>query len=322
MISKLRRQSDKLPIGLAITIILILILGINILPNGLPNFSYAVGLDLSPAATYLNNINSLSYAQFLKFNQDGLYNIDNYITNKPNIVFVHGGRSGKPQDYKNFIEKYKGKYNLFAFSYKDNTPLEKITKSFRRNLNTLKNKYKILNKVAIVANSYGTIVVRKAILEDKRNLFKDMVIIQLVPLLGGSSCAMGLTNFNLALRLGMIKFFGDGASWHLSNTVDPLSSIQKSLFSQKSCKEFLNKIKRTHIIRVAKDPNSPEVTDFIQKVITTKKDREKFKNLYANGLIQAKSITTYDLSSANPHDDILNFYPAIKEVEKIINLNA
>jgi len=254
----------------------------------------------------------------------GLHKVgdDEFVESKPSIIFIHGARGGSPLDYEAYIKSYMGKYNMFVYSYNEKLSLGKISDNLAIEFREAKNSYKNLDKAAIVANSYGNLVVRKAVIDNNDNLFKNITMVQLVPTLGGSSETIGLYIFEPGIRALLIKCIGGGAGWHVATVLDPLGPTEEALFNKESCRKFLDGIQRTYILRVTDDPHSPGHIDTLQEMLTTKEDEEKFQHLYENGLAGASSIITYKFDTDNPHDYILESSKAIAEVERIVNDNT
>lgn len=241
------------------------------------------------------------------------YGLNHIDKKKKTLIFIHGAREGSPLDFELFYKKYGWQYNIFALSYDESFYIEKISSYNNLKISNLINK----NITPIViANSYGTVILRYAVLLNT-NIYKNINIINLVPLLGGSAGAFGLCKFPVYLRNKFIKWFGDGASIETSNNVDPLGDTIGYLFDTDNCIEFIRKIKTFWILKVDNDENSPEFINFWQKILTTKKERRLFLKYYTNGLLGA-NIKTFELNSKNPHDDSLISPLIMKYINNII----
>lgn len=230
----------------------------------------------------------------------GLHMIGDFVPGRQTVVFTHGAFGGSPDDYRLFIERFSNIYNVATFSYDERQPLPAIAAALAGDIAALRKERGISGGLMLVANSYGTIVLREAVIhqDTSAQLFKEDTVIEIVPIWGGSRKAIGGSS-RLAQGVVYIKdLLGDKASPNLAAACDPLGPIQGSLFNDGSCAAFRERTGRRLAIRVENDSHSPERVDDPEA-------KEKFLRLYNNGWQSTDVTVTYRVPGKSPHSEAL-----------------
>jgi hypothetical protein len=118
---------------------------------------------------------------------------------KPILLLLHGATDDPTEMMKIFAE-WRGRYNVFLYSYNYHQPIKKVASDLIREMKALRTKMECVQPpngpvrdVTVVTYSYSAIVFRMAVIvAEDRTLFSNISLIQLVPAAGGSAQARSM----------------------------------------------------------------------------------------------------------------------------------
>ncbi len=114
------------------------------------------------------------------------------ISGKPVLLLLHGA-TDDPTEMMEIAREWRGKYDVYLFTYNYHRRVQKVAADFVNELKRLKAEHRQGGGMTIVVYSYAAIVFREAVITaDDRTLFSDTSLIQLCPTAGGSFLARGL----------------------------------------------------------------------------------------------------------------------------------
>jgi hypothetical protein len=221
--------------------------------------------------------------------------------NKPVLLLLHGA-TDDPTEMMNIVREWRGKYNVFLYSYNYHNRVRKSAEDLTSEMKKLKSKNPFLGTVTVLVYSYSAIVFRGAvIMGDDRTLFQDASLIQLVPTAGGSFLALSM-NFPIVRSL---------VSWASPSSAaeNPYGSISKKLWDGDGNKKFYEVIKpqRIHTILLERDSHS----------LAGVKNKN-VQRRYKNGI--GPNVVVIPRSAGVTHDDLPNQPAALVYLRKMLEL--
>ncbi len=218
-----------------------------------------------------------------------------------NIVYVDGAKRDAITRKNPLLKKLKESSNVLVFEYDYSEKIDELSEELIQGIRdyTEQKRVKIFD---IITVSYGSVIFRNTVLKDNSKMFKDSNVIELVPLLGGSSYAINASRVNRQKCMGLLSKIGFKDFRGVSNVLDPTGNFQEELCNPKSLKKYFGSVRSGYIIQMEKDQNSPRP-----------KDLEEFKENYQRARGKNFIILDY-LGITDPHQEILSH---VNEIEKV-----
>jgi hypothetical protein len=277
------------------------------------------GIALASPSSEISPIISQASFAVQPSSEYGIQIFGDIIKDRTTVLFIHG-MDGDPDDFEEFLDKYSGKYNIALFSYDITLPLEEIAVRLREGWADLKTKKQLKGKTAVIAYSYGAIVLRRSVVSDLAS-FKGATIIQLAPPLGGSATAIQASTWygkGLLRSMDLIPWAKPATS--VAIAMDPLGPTQQFLFSQAACEVFNKNTGPKYTYLVEDDPyGDPNYNWLVGLLFIDDEDRDHYREQYQNGL-DGSSIQI--LPRNITHDNIVESPGVIEGIEKILDGNT
>ncbi len=108
---------------------------------------------------------------------------------KPALLLLHGA-TDDPTEMMEIVRAWRGKYNVFLYSYNYHARVQTVAAHLLRELKKLRAEKRADANLTVVVFSYSAIVFRTAVIQaNDPALFAGVSLVQLVPTAGGSSLA-------------------------------------------------------------------------------------------------------------------------------------
>ncbi|MGZ5508321.1 MAG: hypothetical protein ACXWKH_18265 [Limisphaerales bacterium] len=220
---------------------------------------------------------------------------------KPILLLLHGA-TDDPTEMMNIVREWRGKYNVFLYSYNYHNRAQKSAEDFTSEMKKLKSENPSPRMVTVLVYSYSAIVFRASvIMGHDRALFADVSLIQLVPTAGGSFLALSM-NFPVVRSL---------VSWASPSSAaeNPYGSFAKMLWDGAGNKKFYEVInpQRVHTILLEGDSHS-----------LAHVKNKNVQRRYKNGI--GTNVVVIPISAGATHDDFPNQPAALVYLRRMLEL--
>jgi hypothetical protein len=160
---------------------------------------------------------------------------------KPVLLLLHGA-TDDPTEMMRIFTEWKGRYNVFLYSYNYHQPIKKVASDLVREMKSLRTQIEAVQpqdgpveNVTVVTYSYSAIVFRMAvIMADDPALFANVSLVQLVPAAGGSALARSMWFPGIAALVSLAS--------KPSGAVNPYGPLARELWEGEGNRKFYEAI--------------------------------------------------------------------------------
>ncbi|MFH1416153.1 MAG: cyclic nucleotide-binding domain-containing protein [Elusimicrobiota bacterium] len=217
------------------------------------------------------------------------FTIDN---TKPTYILVHGASDYTPETMKHIVDTARALgVNIVEFSYYWLNPIDDISGKFNRELAAFIESKGIEN-VTIVLHSYGTNVIRNAVLNDESGLYRNASVVELTPTIGGNESAANTSGGFRQALMKIISALGFRDYSNVSAVQDYNGTIQTRLFSKEAVSEFAGKIAGLKQVFIRGDSFNPDANS-----------DARYQQLFNNGL--GDNVVYLAPTTDDPHMEVL-----------------
>jgi len=221
--------------------------------------------------------------------------------NKPVLLLLHGA-TDDPTEMMEIVRQWRGKYNVFLYSYNYHKRAQKSAEDLISEMKKLKSENPSLGPITVLVYSYSAIVFREAvIIGEDRSLFADASLIQLVPTAGGSFLALSM-NFPIVCSL---------VSWASPSSAaeNPYGSLAKTIWDGAGNKKFYEVIHPQRIRTILLEQDSHSLARVRNKNVQRR---------YKNGI--GTNVVVIPNSAGVTHDDLPNQPAALMYLRSMLEL--
>jgi len=186
---------------------------------------------------------------------------------KPVLLLLHGA-TDDPTEMMDIARQWRGKYDVFLYSYNFHQRVEKVGRDFVNEIKRLQSQNALAENATVIVFSYSAVVFREAVIATKDNsLFSGMSLIQLVPTAGGSHQAKWMC----------IPVFGPLAAWASkpSDAENPYGNVARKLWGGAGNAKFYQVIPRDRVFTILLEQDSHSLANAMSK---------RVRQRYLNGI--------------------------------------
>jgi hypothetical protein len=220
-----------------------------------------------PANKLLSSDGGVQVLKTLMARQDTIVHLSPPLTQvgKPVLLLLHGA-TDDPTEMMTIVREWRGKYDVFLYSYDYHRRIEKVASDFVGEMKRLKTENNLGGSVTVLVYSYAAIVFRMAVIvADDRSLFSNVSLIQLAPTAGGSSLARSMWFPGIDTLVSLAS--------KPSAAVNPYGRVAKELWEGEGNRKFYEAINPERTISILLEGDSYSLAG-----VRNKKVQRRYQN--------------------------------------------